>query len=266
MHLEGSARKAIFITGGASGIGRATAKLFASRGWFVGLADVNEAGLIETAALLPKGQSSTHVMDVRNRGQWEKALADFWKASGGRLDILFNNAGIARGGPFETVSPEDHDLVVDINFKGVVIGAETGLPWLKQTPGSCLLNSCSAAGIFGLPGLATYSATKFAVRGLTEALNLEWEKHGIAVRSIMPSFSDTPLLDVITTGTKRPAHEGVKNANFEFTPAERIAEAAWKATHGKRVHTLVGTTAWQLAFAIRWLPWLVKWRCGHIKC
>ncbi len=258
-------RKAIFITGGASGIGRATARLFASRGWFVGLADVNKPGLVETAALLPQGQSSTHVMDVRERAQWETALAEFWAASGGRLDILFNNAGIARGGRFEAVSPEDHDLLVDINFKGVINGAETGLDYLKQTPGSCLLNTCSAAGIYGAPGLATYAATKFAVRGLTEGLDQEWAEHGIKVRSIMPGFIDTPLLDISTAGTNRSAREGVKEAGLEFTPVEKVAEAAWDAAHGKKVHTLVGKTARSLAFAARWMPWLIARRAGRVK-
>lgn len=258
-------RKAIFITGGASGIGRATAELFAAKGWFVGLADINRAGLAETAALLPKGQSSTHVMDVRDRAQWEKALADFWDASGGRLDILFNNAGIARGGPFEAVPPEDHDLLVDINFKGVLNGAQTGLDYLKQTPGSCLVNTCSAAGLYGSGGLATYSATKFAVRGLTEALSLEWAGHGIKVRSIMPSFIDTPLLDVSTAGTNRSAREGVKNAGLEFTPVEEVAQAVWDAAHGKKVHTVVGKTAKSLAFAARWAPWLIVRRSQRMR-
>lgn len=257
--------KAIFITGGGSGIGRATAQLFASRGWFVGLADINKAGLAETAALLPQGQYSTHVMDVRERAQWEMALAEFWDASGGRLDILFNNAGIARGGPFEAISPEDHDLLVDINFKGVLHGAETGLDYLKRTPGSCLLNTCSAAGLYGSPGLVTYSATKFAVRGLTEGLNLEWADHGIKVRSIMPSFIDTPLLDITTAGTNRSAREGVKEAGLEFTPIEVVAQAAWDAAHGKKVHTLVGKTAKSLAFAARWAPWLITRRAGRVK-
>lgn len=258
-------RKAIFITGGGSGIGRATAQLFAARGWFVGLADINKAGLAETAALLPQGQASTHVMDVRERAQWEIALAEFWEASGGRLDILFNNAGIARGGPFEAVSPEDHDLLVDINFKGVLNGAQTGIDYLKQTPGSCLVNTCSAAGLYGSGGLATYSATKFAVRGLTEALSLEWADHGIKVRSIMPSFIDTPLLDVSTAGTNRSAREGVKDAGLEFTPVTQVAQGVWDAAHGRKVHTLVGKTAKELSFAARWAPWLIVRRSRRMR-
>src|SRR3546814_19519588 len=99
------ARKAIFITGGGSGIGRATARHFADQGWFVGVADVNVQGIDETAALLPEGASSRHVMDVRDRDPWQAALAEFAKASGGRLDVLFNKQGIGSGGQFVHMPP-----------------------------------------------------------------------------------------------------------------------------------------------------------------
>ncbi len=247
-------QKAIFISGGASGIGKATALHFAAQGWFVGLADVDEAGLAATAALLPIGKVSTHIMDVRDRAAWETALVDFWAVSGGRLDVMFNNAGIARGGAFGDVAHEDHDLLIDINFKGIVYGAEAALPWLKKTPGSCLLNTCSAAGIYGAPGLATYAATKFAVRGLSEGLEAEWGPFGIKVRNLMPSFIDTPLLDVTTAGTNRSAREGVQNAGLEFTPVEQVAQAAWDAVHGDKLHVPVGKTAKNLAFMARWAP------------
>ena len=132
-------RKAIFISGGGSGIGRATAILFASKGWFVGLADVSAGGMSETVALLPPGQSSTHLMDVRDRAAWKSGLADFWLASGGRLDVLFNNAGIARGGMFGDVSDVDHDMLIDINFKGVVSGRRPLCPISsKQRDHACL--------------------------------------------------------------------------------------------------------------------------------
>ena len=253
----GDQRKAIFITGGASGIGLATARLFAARGWFVGLADINADGLEAAAAAIGADRCSAHVMDVRERLQWAAALEAFAARTGGRLDMLFNNAGIARGGPFEAVPPEDADLLIDINFKGVVNGAYAALPWLKATPGSCLLNTCSAAGLYGSPRLAVYSATKFAVRGLSEALDIEWRPHGVRVRSIMPSFIDTPLLDITVADSNRSARQNVVEAGLEFTPVETVAEAAWAAAHGKRVHTTVGKTARRLAFAARWAPWLI---------
>jgi NAD(P)-dependent dehydrogenase (short-subunit alcohol dehydrogenase family) len=251
--------QSIFITGGASGIGRAVAQHFAAQGWFVGLADVNEAGMAETAALLPTGMSSCHRLDVRDRKAWDMALSAFAEKSGGRLDVLFNNAGIARGGQFSDCSTADHDLLIDINFRGVVYGAEAGLPFLRQTPGSCLLNTASAAGIFGPPGLATYAATKFAVRGLTEALDIEWAALGIRVRSLMPGFVNTPLLDITTAGTNQTARQEVQDSGLEFTPLEEVAQTAWLAVHeGKDVHYPVGKTAKRLRFLARWVPGLIR--------
>jgi len=246
--------QAIFITGGASGIGRAVAVHFAAKGWFVGLADVNEPGMQETAAMLPAGKCSIHRLDVRDRGQWAEALNAFAMASGGRLDVLFNNAGIARGGPFEAVSPEDHDLLIDINLKGVINGAHAGLALLKATPGSCMINTSSAAGLFGGPGLAVYAATKFGVRGLTESLDQEWAVHGIKVRSLMPSFIDTPLLDGPVANSNQSTRERVRAAGLEFTPVEVVAQKVWDAVHGDRVHNPVGKTAHRIAFFARWAP------------
>lgn len=246
--------KAILITGGGSGIGRAVAQLFADRGWRVGLADRDSAGLKETAALLPADSTSCHVMDVRSPEDWEEVLAEFTQLSGGRLDVLFNNAGVAVGGPFGAAGLEDIDRAVDVNLKGVLYGARMAYPFLAATPGSCLLNTASAAGIYGTPGAAVYSATKFAVRGLTEALDGEWAVDDIRVRSLMPGFIDTPLLQAGVGGSNRSVRETVVEAGLEFTPVETVAEAAWEAVHGGRVHTLVGKTARRLSFASRWMP------------
>jgi NAD(P)-dependent dehydrogenase (short-subunit alcohol dehydrogenase family) len=248
------AAKAIFITGGASGIGQAVAKYFAAQGWRVGLADVNAAGLEATAAMLPPGMATTHLLDVRDRGRWDDVLAEFAAASGGRLDILFNNAGIAVGGPFAETPPADIDRILDINITGVVNGAYAAHRYLAATPGSCLINTASAAGIYGSGGLALYSATKFAVRGLSEALDGEWAPEGIKVRVLMPSFIDTPLLDAISPGTNRTARESVREAGLEFTPLDVVAKAVWDSVDGEKVHIIVGRTAKKLAFAARWMP------------
>ena len=246
--------KAIFVTGGASGIGRATAQLFAERGWRVGLADVDAGKLQEAAALFPAGMVRTYRMDVRDRDQWRESLADFTAFSGGRLDVLFNNAGIGTGGPLADASFDDIDQTVAINFTGVLNGARIGHAYLARTPGSCLLNTSSASGIYGSSGLATYSATKFAVRGLTEALDGEWAKDGIKVRDLLPSFIETPLLDGTIAGTNRSIRESVTGAGLELTPVATVAQAAWDAVHGDRLHAYVGKTARRLAFWARWSP------------
>ncbi len=253
--------KSIFITGGGSGIGRAMARHFAARGWFVGLADIDGAGLAGTAALLPEGQSSSHRLDVRDPAEWDRALADFAGVAG-RIHVVANNAGVAHGGPFADNTRAEIDHLVDVNFRGVAYGAQAAYPHLKASaPGSCLLNTASAAALYGASGLAVYSATKFAVRALTEALDGEWTEAGIRVRSIMPGFIDTPLLHgpagAASNGSKRDA---VVAAGLEFTPVEAVAQAAWDAVHGARLHTLVGKTARQLAFAARWTPGILRKR------
>lgn len=246
--------KAILVTGGGSGIGRAVAQRFAAAGWRVGLADVDEAGLRGTSALLPAAHTAGYVMDVRDPAQWEEVLADFVAMSGGRLDVMFNNAGVAAGGPFGEITLDALDRVIDVNFRGVAYGARLAHPYLKATPESCLLNTASASAIYGAAGLAAYSATKFAVRGLTEALDAEWAADGVRVRSLMPGFIDTNLLSVGLPGSNRSARDAVVDAKLEFTPVETVAEAAWAAVHGDRVHTLVGPTARRLGFAARWMP------------
>ncbi|MBV9749575.1 MAG: SDR family oxidoreductase, partial [Acetobacteraceae bacterium] len=245
--------KAIFITGGASGIGRATARLFASRGWRVGVADVNEAGLEETVGQIG-GMAQRFTLDVRDRAAWVRALEGFTESSGGRLDVLFNNAGIAQGGPLAEASFDEIDKVVAINLMGVMNGAKIGHAYLKHTPGSCLLNTASASAIYGSAGLAPYSATKFAVRALTEALDGEWHADGIKVRDLVPGFIDTPLLHGPVTGSNRSIRETVTERGLELTSAETVAEAAWAAVHGDKVHTYVGPTARRMAFAARWMP------------
>ncbi len=246
--------KAIFITGGGSGIGRATAQLFASRGWRVGLADVNVAMLAETRALLPAGMAETYEMDVRDRDAWVASLDAFVATTGGRLDVLFNNAGIGSGGPLAQTDFAEIDRVVAINLVGALNGARIGHAYLARTRGSCLLNTASASAIYGSAGLAPYSATKFGVRAMTEALDGEWAADGIKVRDIIPGFIDTPLLNSTAGGSNRSIRETVTSAGLELTSSADVAEAAWAAVHGDKVHTYVGKTAHRMAFAARWMP------------
>ncbi|TRD10722.1 SDR family oxidoreductase [Erythrobacter insulae] len=253
-------RRSIFITGGASGIGRATARYFGERGWFVGIADINETGMEDTLGLIPGGFTYMHKLDVRDRAAWDVALEAFATAAGGRIDAMVNNAGIGTGGPLAELETEEIDRCLDINVRGVLYGAQAVYPYLQKTaPGSCLVNIASAAGITGGSGMSVYSATKFAVRGIAESLDAEWAPEGIKACSICPSFIETPLLD--GTGNRRSneaVRERVKAAGLEITPVEEVAETIWQAVHGDDLHYLVGKTAKKLNFAKRWMPGKIR--------
>lgn len=249
------ATKAVFITGGASGIGLEVARRFAREGWFVGLADINGAGLEKAQAEFAPGKVSTHLLDVRDRARWESALAEFAEASGGRMDFFFNNAGVAIGGPLETSDMNEVDRAVDINLNGVIYGAHAAYPLLKKTGNSAMLITSSAAGISGNAGMSIYCATKFAVRGFAESLNGEWARDGVFVGSLMPSFIDTPLLDQAMQASNASVRESVTSAGLEITPVAQVGETVWKAVQErKRIHTQVGKTAHRLWFMARWMP------------
>ncbi|WP_240957108.1 SDR family oxidoreductase [Pseudopontixanthobacter vadosimaris] len=255
-------RKAIFITGGGSGIGQAIAAYFGERGWFVGLGDVDAEGMRKTEALLPGGYHYSHEFDVRDRDAWDRALSAFNIAAGGRIDVLVNNAGIPLGGSLTENSVEEIERCLDINLKGVLFGAQAVYPYLqKSAPDSCLLNTASAAGIYGTSGASVYSATKFGVRAVTEALDAEWSEDNIKVRSIMPGFIDTPLLEHSPNQrSNENIRQRVTDAGLEITPVLQVAQAAWDAVHGEKLHTRVGKTAHALAFGTRWMPGRVRKR------
>ena len=255
---DAGGRKTIFITGAGSGIGRATAWLFAERGWFVGLYDVNATGLGETQKRIPANQQTSGVFDVRDREAWRQALGRFGDLTAGKLTVLFNNAGIARHGWFEDVSEDDADLEIDVNFKGVVNGCYAALPLLRATPGARIVNTASAAAILGSPRLAVYSATKFAVRGLSEALDLEFARHGVRVTCLMPYFVETPILDAATSGANQRLRDEITTQNAPVYPVTMAAQGAWDAAHGKDVHYPVGAAAKQAHFAVRFIPKTIR--------
>lgn len=249
------ASKSIFITGAASGLGREVARYFANVGWFVGLSDMNLAGLAETAKMLPPGMSSTHKLDVTDRAAWKKAVADFAKHTGGQMTVLFNNAGIGTGGPIQDMTDEEIDRMIAVNLTGVISGTRACFELLKDTPGACVLYTSSAAGIYGSANLSVYSATKFAVRGLAEAHDIEWRGLGIKSRSLMPGFIDTNIIaGVVAPGSNMSGKEKLQSAGIEVSPVAIIGPAAWEAIHGSKVHTPVNKMARSLAFSARWLP------------
>ncbi len=221
--------QAIFITGAASGIGRATAKVFAERGWLVGIYDIDDAGLDSLEREIGKNQCVRGKLDVTSEPSWQAAVEKFGEHSHGRMNALFNCAGILRMGRFEQLPPSEAHKEVEVNLMGVIYGIYAALPLLEKTERACILNMSSASAIYGTPELAVYSATKFAVRALTEALDLEFRKKNIRVTDIMPSYVATPMVHDQTYRAKSLKTVGVNHK------AEHIADCAWEAVTGKKI-------------------------------
>lgn len=228
----------MLISGAASGIGAATARLFHARGWRVGLLDVDEGALAALAAEL--GGAWHAPLDVVDAAAVQAAVAEFCAQGGGQLRLLFNAAGILRTGAFVDIELEQHTRLVQINVLGVLNLCHAAFAYLKATPGAQVINMGSASALYGVPQLASYSASKFAVRGLTEALELEWREHGIRVGDLMPPFVDTPM---VRSQAQRPAVMQRLGVRLE---AEQIAEAAWQQAHASKVHRPVGLQFWLL--------------------
>ncbi|WP_126172045.1 SDR family oxidoreductase [Altericroceibacterium xinjiangense] len=246
-------RRTIFVTGAGSGIGRAIALHFGHQGWFVGLGDNDPDRMYETERMLPGGYSYAYWMDVRRRDEWDDALRVVARASGGQIDVVANNAGVAESGTLMDLSDEQVEHELSVNLSGAIHGARAAYRYLKETaPGSCLVNTSSASGLYGVPGLNVYGATKAALKSLSESLDAEWAADGIRVRCLMPGFVDTPLLD----GHIGPVtvRDHLKALGLEVLSPEQVAQAAWDAVHGDKLHWPVGKDARRLTFAARWLP------------
>lgn len=240
------------ITGAASGIGAATAKLFAAQGWLVGLADVDEAGLALQVAALRDAKCAPLALDVRHRDQWDRALAEFAEHSGGRLDLLVNNAGVFTVGALKDMDEDDIQRMVDVNLMGVLHGVRAAHPLLAATEGAQIINIASFLAFSGAGNGAVYSATKAAVRNLTEALAIELRYDGIQVSDILPGFVTTGFF----AGNDRQAKLGgaLADAGVKFITAERVATAVWDATRRYRLHRTVGQQAKLLALVARLVP------------
>jgi NAD(P)-dependent dehydrogenase (short-subunit alcohol dehydrogenase family) len=214
----------ILISGAGRGIGRATAELFLARGWRVGMYDVDPDVVADAAA---RRDGAVHgALDVRDAGQWRSALHSF--CGDGGLDVLVNNAGVLSSGPFTETDLDSHRRMVDVNVTGVVHGAAEGHPFLKRSSRGLLLNLCSASALYGQPTLATYGATKAAVKSLTEALDIEWRRDGIRVRSLLPLFVAT---EMVSRDGVRAASVGRLGVRLS---AGDVAAAAWKVVHERR--------------------------------
>ena len=227
--------QSIFITGAGSGIGRAVAQHFANAGWFVGAFDLNTESAANTVANVAKGQAISGHIDVTDDASVAQAITVFTTASGGQMHMLFNSAGVLQIGRFGALALERHLWHMNVNVNGLMRVSLAALPTLRATPGARLINMSSASADYGTPDFASYSASKFAVRGLTEALNLEWREYGIHVCDIMPPFVRTAMLADAPSDVPSIKRLGVRLS------AKQVAASVWRAATGsKKVHHPVG--------------------------
>lgn len=195
--------KTAIVTGAASGIGRATAVRLAKEGAKVVIADMNEAGLAETAAMMGSAAIAAP-LDVADfdacNAYMEKAVQAL-----GKLDVLCNIAGVLRMAPVDKIDAKEWRRIMSVNIDGVFYLSRAAMPHLLKTKGN-IVNLASAAGLVGVPYNAPYSASKHAVVGLTKSMALEFAKQGIRVNAVCPGGVKTPLIAT-------PPMEGV---DYEF--------------------------------------------------
>lgn len=247
------------VTGAGSGIGRALAQRLAEAGSALSIADIDEAGLQQTAQTLAKNGAlvSTHVVDVGKEESVKSFAADV-SARHGRVTLLINNAGVALHGNFEEISLDDLRWLMDINFWGTVYGVKYFLPLLQREPRAHIVNLSSVFGLIAPAGQAAYSASKFAVRGFTEALRHELAPTNVCVSCVHPGGIRTAIARSARLGAATPTarrQEGI--ARFQKlarTPPETAAAVILRGVERRAPRILIGMDAYQIDVLQRLRP------------
>jgi NADP-dependent 3-hydroxy acid dehydrogenase YdfG len=264
--------KVAAITGAGSGIGRALAVGLAKEGAHLALSDINGKALDETAALLRDSgvKVMTHVLNVADRAAFY-AWADQVVRDHGKVNLIFNNAGVAVGSTIEGASYEDFEWLMGINFWGVVYGTKAFLPHLRAAGEGHIINISSIFGIMSVPGNGVYNSSKFAVRGFTEALRQELDMSGGAVSctcvhpgGIKTNIArDARFSDSLNGTLVKDEKSGKENFEKMFiTSAGSAAATILKAVKGNKRRVLIGPDAKAMDLMVRMLPTTYQWIVG----
>jgi NAD(P)-dependent dehydrogenase (short-subunit alcohol dehydrogenase family) len=247
------------VTGAGSGIGRALAQQLAAAGSALALADIDEAGLLETARSLEKKSAlvTTHVLDVADE-DGVRSFAEDVAGRHGRVTLLINNAGVALHGNFEEVSLDDFRLLMNINFWGTVYGVKFFLPLLRREKRAQIVNISSVFGMVAPAGQCAYAASKFAVRGFTEALRHELDGGNVCVSCVHPGGIRTQIARRarVGAGVTGTGHQE-KAARFEKllrTSPEAAAARILRGVERREPRVLIGADAYQVDILLRFRP------------
>jgi NAD(P)-dependent dehydrogenase (short-subunit alcohol dehydrogenase family) len=239
--LEQFANKVVFITGAASGIGRAFSIALARAGAHLILTDMQDLSPLKKELSGYGDRIATHPLDVRDGNAFQQ-LVDSTVAKHGHIDYLFNNAGVGTSGDALNFTLDDWNLIVDVNIKGVIHGLHAVYPHMRQREAGHIINISSIAGLIGGAGMAAYSASKHAVTGLTKSMQVEAAQHNITITLVCPGAINTPIL----TGGKYGraigySAEGVKKVTDTWgpIPVEVFAEQALKRIAQKKLFILL---------------------------
>lgn len=200
--LEG---KVALISGAARGMGAAEARLFVAEGGRVVIGDVLDEEGGRVAAELGEAAIYVH-LDVTQEADWQKAVAKA-ESTFGKLDVLVNNAGILRFGMLEETELEEYELVIRINQTGVFLGMKTAAPAMRRAGAGSMVNISSLAGMKGIGGAVAYTASKYAVRGMTKTAAIELGSAGIRVNSVHPGGIETPMTSPVGASSEPGAQE-----------------------------------------------------------
>lgn len=240
----------VFVTGGASGLGRALALRYARGGARVCIGDIHDARGEETLAELRRHAPEAEYVhcDVTREEDLigvRERLDQRW----GGVDVVINNAGVAQAGAIDAVSVEDWRWIIDINLLGVVRGCRVFTPLFKRQRGGHFVNVASMAGLLDVPYMSSYNATKAAVVSLSETLHNELAEHGIGVTVVCPSFFQTNLAESLRTPD--PGLRAVMTKLLSRSPltADDIADEVFRAVAAKQFYVLPhreARAAWRL--------------------
>jgi short-subunit dehydrogenase len=254
--------KVAAITGAGSGMGRSLAVLLAKRGCHLALSDVNEAGLAETVRLVADSavKVTSQRLDVANKDD-VFAWADKVVADHGKVNLIFNNAGVALGSAVDGGSYEDFEWLMNINFWGVVHGTKAFLPYLKQAGEGHIINTSSLFGLIAVPSQSAYNASKFAVRGFTEALRqeLELENVNVSATSVHPGGIKTNIakaarMDKSVESIGMSVNSTAKFEKLFRTTADDAAAQMIRAVEKNQRRLLIGNDAKVLDLMARVFP------------
>jgi len=241
--------KVVTITGAGSGIGRALALAYAAEGARLHLAEIDagRAGKVEAETRLQGADATAHVVDCA-RGAEVEALADSVFSAHGRVDVLHNNAGALVAGAAAEIALDDWRHIVDVNQWSVIHGVRAFVPrMIEQGGGGAIVNTASIAGLFGLPFVAPYSMTKFAIVGLSEALDAELAFHGIRVLALCPAAVRTNVMKDGRLGLPGAWGERLAGLMERHAPSpERAARSILRAVRREQGPVWVGPGGWPL--------------------